>query len=72
MENNLQGTEPVIKSLPEQIKEALDGRSQRWLALEVKMHEQDLSRKMNGHDKCIFSDDEIRRINQRLNANITR
>ena len=52
----------------EQIEIALDGRSQRWLAMEIKMPETDLSKRMNG--KTFFKKEEIDKINARLNANI--
>lgn len=50
------------------IEEALDGRSYRWLALEIKMPETELSKRMNGHIK--FSKDELITIHERLNANL--
>ena len=56
------------KTLPEQIKAALDGRTQRWLSLKVEIPESDFSKKMNGI--IDFSKDEIVRINKRLNCNI--
>ena len=34
--------------LHERIKEALDGRTQRWLSLNAKIPESELSRKMQG------------------------
>ena len=52
----------------EQVKNALDGRSQRWLAMEIKMPEDTLSRKMNGYKE--FTQDEVDTINKRLNVNI--
>ena len=56
------------KTIPEQIKKALDGRSQRWLAMEIKMPESEMSKKING--KVAFSESEIDKINKRLNCNI--
>ena len=50
--------------LHERIKEALDGRTQRWLSLNAKIPESDLSRKMQG--KLLFTDAEITRINEAL------
>lgn len=47
---------------------ALDGRTQRWLALEIKMPENNLSKRMQG--VVSFSQDEIDAINARLNSNI--
>lgn len=55
-------------SIPEQIQKALDGRTQRWLALEIKMPESELSKRMNG--KAEFSQEHIKAINERLNTNI--
>jgi hypothetical protein len=50
--------------LHERIKEALDGRTQRWLSLNAKIPESELSRKMQG--KLLFTDAEITRINETL------
>ena len=50
--------------LHERIKEALDGRTQRWLSLNAKIPESELSRKMQG--KLLFTDAEITRINEVL------
>jgi hypothetical protein len=50
--------------LHERIKEALDGRTQRWLSLNAKIPESELSRKMQG--KLLFTDAEIIRINEAL------
>lgn len=58
-------------SIPQQIKKALDGRSQRWLALEIKMPEANMSKKMNGKDGYVFTDSDIAKINKRLNSNIS-
>lgn len=55
-------------TIPEQVEQLLDGRTQRWLALEIKMPETDLSKKMKGGIN--FNQDEIDRINARLNGNI--
>ena len=55
-------------SVQDQIKIALDGRTQRWLALEIKMPEDSLSRKMKGYD--VFSEEEISAINKRLKSDI--
>lgn len=52
-------------TIPEQIKVALDGRTQRWLSFEVKISEIELSRKMNGFSQ--FTDEELDRIGKRLN-----
>ena len=50
--------------LHERIKESLDGRTQRWLSLNAKIPESELSRKMQG--KLLFTDAEITRINEAL------
>lgn len=50
--------------LHERIKEALDGRTQRWLSLNAKIPESELSRKLQG--KLLFTDAEITRINEAL------
>jgi hypothetical protein len=57
-------------SIQEQIKKALDGRSQRWLAMEIKMPESNLSKKMQGKDNYIFTTSDIAKINKRLNVKI--
>ncbi len=57
-----------LSSIPEQVKKALDGRTQRWLALEIKMPEDLLSKKMKGN--TAFSKAEIEAINKRLSSNI--
>lgn len=62
-------TETKELSIPDQIKVALDGRSQRWLCFNAKIAESELSRKMNGKD--LFTAKEIQRINDLLNSNIT-
>lgn len=58
------------KTLEEQIKIALDGRTQRWLALEIKMPESDLSKKIKG--AMPFLDQEIKSIEKRLNFKISK
>lgn len=55
-------------SIPEQVSILLDGRTQRWLSFEIKVPESDLSRKMKGSDD--FTEEEIEKINTRLNGNI--
>lgn len=57
-------------SIPEQVKVALDGRTQRWLSFGIRMPESDLSKKMNGVDE--FTDEEIKAINQLLKSKIKR
>lgn len=52
----------------EKIKIALDGRSYRWLSLEIRMPESELSKRMNG--KIKFTEDELLAIDRRLNYNL--
>ena len=59
------------KSIPEQVEEALDGRTQRWLALEIKMPETNLSKKMKQAPGYYFTEEDIKKINKRLNCNIS-
>jgi hypothetical protein len=54
--------------LHERIKEAMDGRTQRWLSLNAKIPESELSRKMQG--KLLFTDSEISRINEALKTDL--
>lgn len=60
--------EKTLISIPDQIKKALDGRTQRWLSFEVRIAEQELSKKMNGSME--FSYAELERIEERLNFKI--
>lgn len=60
--------EKTIISLVEQVEKAMDGRTQRWLSLEAKIPESELSRKMNSVTE--FTDEEIERINDVLKSNI--
>lgn len=53
-------------SIPKQVELLLDGRTQRWLAMEIKMPETDLSKRMKGIVK--FNQNELDRINTRLNG----
>ena len=55
-------------STSEQVEILLDGRTQRWLAMEIKMPETDLSKRMNGIVN--FTQEEIDRINERLSGTI--
>lgn len=57
--------EKVIVPIADQIKKALDGRTQRWLSFEVRIAEQELSKKMNG--SIPFTEDELKSIEERLN-----
>lgn len=61
--------EKIMLSVPEQIKVALDGRTNRWLALEIKMPETELSKKMNEH--IPFTKEEMEKISMRLDYNFT-
>lgn len=58
----------ALPSIPEQVKKALDGRTQRWLALEIKMPEAILSKKMNGFEP--FTKEDVATINARLSSSI--
>jgi len=58
----------ALPSIPNQVKKALDGRTQRWLALEIKMPESILSKKMNG--EVFFTKEDIETINKRLSCSI--
>ncbi len=72
MSSNNQNNFMEIKTelrLHERIKEALDGRTQRWLSLNAKIPESELSRKMQG--KLLFTDAEITRINEALKTDFT-
>jgi hypothetical protein len=53
------------KTITEQVIEALDGRTQRWLAFEVRIPEVELSKRMK--NKVPFTQDELQRIEKRLN-----
>ena len=59
------------KTIQEQIKKALDGRSQRWLSLEIKMPESNFSKKMSGKDGYVFTEEDVKKINKRLNCEIS-
>jgi hypothetical protein len=55
-------------TVPEQIKVALDGRTQKWLCLEVKISEQDMCARMKG--RIPFTLAELTRINARLKSSV--
>lgn len=57
-------------TITEQIKTALDGRTQRWLSLEIRMPEDVLSRKLKGLVE--FSEEDIKVINERLSSHISK
>lgn len=56
------------RTIGEQILEALDGRTRRWLSMKIGVHESDLSKKMNG--KVEFTPTEIERVNLALGCEI--
>lgn len=58
----------TMATVPQQVEKALDGRTQRWLALQLRIPETDLSRKMNG--RSFFSEQEIKLINKLLKSKI--
>lgn len=60
--------ELVLPSIPDQVKLALDGRTQRWLSFEIRMAESILSKKMNGD--VPFTREDINAINTRLSSKI--
>ncbi len=60
--------EELKKKLILDVKNAMDGRTQRWLALEIKMPEDNLSKRMQG--TVWFTQEEIATINERLKSNI--
>jgi hypothetical protein len=60
--------EEIKLKIHERIKEALDGRTQRWLSLNAKIPESELSRKMQG--KLLFTNTEIIRINEALKTDL--
>lgn len=60
--------EQTVLPIPEQVTKALDGRTQRWLALNAKIPESELSKKMNGH--IDFTEEEIKSINELLKVKI--
>lgn len=62
--------EKTLTSIPDQIKKALDGRTQRWLSFEVRIAEQELSKKMNGIFE--FTPNELKKIEDRLSFKIVK
>ena len=58
------------EKVSEQITQALDGRTRRWLSFEVRISEQDISRKMNGH--IDWNDGDLEKIEERLSFKIDR
>jgi len=61
-------TKKVEKSKGDIVKEALDGRTQRWLAIKIGMSEDKLSNKIKG--LTAFTDTEKEAINKILKTNI--
>ena len=62
--------EVKITPILDQIKVAMDGRTQRWLALNARIPETDLSRKLNGLVK--FDETEIKSIEEALGTTFTK
>lgn len=58
----------VKTSIGQQVKDALDGRTNRWLSIKTSIPESELSKKIN--DKSDFTQQEITTINKILNSNI--
>ena len=56
------------EKIAEQITTALDGRTKRWLSFEIRVAEQDLSRKFKGTNE--WKDEEIEKIESLLNFKI--
>lgn len=57
------------KKIHEQIKDALDGRTNRWLSKKTGINEADLSRAISG--KLILTQKRYDKINAVLGTNIT-
>ena len=66
--NNCTKSQRPRTGIASEVLTALDGRLFRWLSTEVKIPENNLSKKMSG--KMDFTQDEIDKINKRLNVNI--
>ncbi len=60
--------EKAVFNIIDQIKVALDGRTQRWLSKKTGIRTTDLSMKMTG--KMLFSDEELKAISQVLGVKI--
>lgn len=58
----------VELSVGEQVKTALDGRTQRWLSFSARIPEAELSKKLKGTME--FTEEEIKRINAVLKCKI--
>lgn len=57
-----------VSPIVTEIQKALDGRKYRQISMDVRIPEQDFSRKMSG--KAEFTTDEIERIEQRLKVKL--
>lgn len=55
-------------NIGKKIKEALDGRTQRWLAVQVGMTDVDLSNRINGIHQ--FNQEQLDKINLVLDLNL--
>ena len=58
------------EKIAEQIVIALDGRTKRWLSFEIRVAEQDLSRKFKGTND--WKEEEIEKIETLLNFKISK
>lgn len=59
-------TEKLLhEKIAEQITTALDGRTKRWLSFEIRVAEQDLSRKFKGTNE--WKEEELEKIQSVLN-----
>jgi len=67
-ETKINNMEKVKLTIPEQIRVALDGRTQRWLSFETRIPEPDVSEKMKG--KAEFTKAELAKIEARLNFKV--
>ena len=56
------------QNIEQQIINALDGRTKRWLSFEVRIAEQELSRKLKGTND--WKPEELKNIEERLNFKI--
>lgn len=61
---------PLHEKIAEQITAALDGRTKRWLSFEIRVAEQDISRKLKGTME--WKDEELKAIEERLNCKISK
>lgn len=61
-------TKAKVLTIGDQIKAALDGRSQRWLGQKLDLTDDAISRRMNGILE--FTEQEIEIVNELLSLNI--